>query len=448
MKNNKINDRQLEIILNSIADGVFTIDLKKNITSFNRAAEKITGIPGEQAIGQKCFDVFHASICQSACAIDKTMKSGKQIIDLSLNILNSSGKTIPISISTAVLKDSSGKVIGGVETFRDLSAIEEMRKEIEKQYVYSDIVSKNHEIKKLFEIIPDIAESDSTVLIQGPSGSGKELFARAIHNHSNRKTGPYIAINCAALPDTLLESELFGYVKGAFTDAKNDKPGRFARAENGTLFLDEIGDLSAALQVKLLRVLQEGEYEPLGATRPVKTNARIIAATNKDLNQLLSQGRMREDFYYRINVIKINLPPLSKRREDIPLLVEHFIKKFNMKKNRKIAGITDAVMEFFMEYEFYGNIRELENIIEHSFVLCRDSLITMDHLSADLQKRYKEEKRTSTDSTLKLKEIEKEIILKMLNKHHGNRKKTAAELNINPSTLWRKMKKLGVYYET
>ena len=368
----KKNNDQLQTILNSIADGVFTIDLKKNITSFNRAAEKITGIPGEQAIGQKCFDVFHASICQSACAIDKTMKSGKQIIDLSLNILNSSGKTIPISISTAVLKDSSGKVIGGVETFRDLSALEEMRKEIEKQYVYSDIVSKNHEIKKLFEIIPDIAESDSTVLIQGPSGSGKELFARAIHNHSNRKTGPYIAVNCAALPDTLLESELFGYKKGAFTDAKKNKHGRFTLAENGTLFLDEIGDLSAALQIKLLRVLQEGEFDPLGATRPVKTNARIIAATNKDLNQLLSVGQMREDFYYRINVIKINLPPLSKRREDIPLLVEHFVKKFNMKKNCKIAGVSEEVMEFFMKYDFKGNIRELENILEHSFVLCHN----------------------------------------------------------------------------
>ncbi len=447
MKKSRMDNKHLEIILNSIADGVFTIDHKKNITSFNLAAEKITGIPSEQAIGQKCFDVFHASICQSSCAIEKTMKTGKQIIDLPLNILNINGEKIPISISTAVLKNEDGKIIGGVETFRDLSTLEEMRKEIEKQYVYSDIVSKNHEIKKLFEIIPDIAESDSTVLIQGPSGSGKELFARAIHNHSNRKTGPYIAVNCAALPDTLLESELFGYKKGAFTDAKKNKHGRFALAENGTLFLDEIGDLSAALQVKLLRVLQEREFEPLGATRPVKTNARIIAATNKDLNQLLSQGRMREDFYYRINVIKINLPPLSKRREDIPLLVEHFVKKFNMKKNRKIAGVSEEVMEFFMKYDFKGNIRELENIIEHSFVLCRNQLITMDHLSADLQKTYKEKKIMTADSSQRLKETEKEIILNTLNKHHGNRKKTAAELNINPSTLWRKMKKLGVFYE-
>lgn len=442
----KQNPNQLQTILDSIADGVFTLDLKKNITSFNRAAEKITGIPREQAVGQKCFDVFHASICQDACAIDKTLKTGRQLIDLPLNILNSSGRTVPISISTAVLKDASGKIVGGVETFRDLSAFEEMRKEIKKQYVYSDIVSKNHEIIKLFEILPDIAQSSSTVLIQGPSGSGKELLARAIHNQS-KKTGPYVAVNCAALPDTLLESELFGYVKGAFTDAKANKPGRFALAENGTLFLDEIGDLSSALQVKLLRVLQEGEYEPLGATGPVKSKARIIAATNRDLNQLLAQGRMREDFYYRINVIKLSLPPLSDRREDIPLLVEHFIRKLNMKNNRNIFGVSDEVLEFLMEYEFNGNIRELENILEHAFVLCRGPLITLDQLAPDLQKVCREKNRVRADASLKLVETEKEIILNILNKHRGNRKKTAAELNINPSTLWRKMKKLGIFYE-
>ena len=442
----KKKDDQMGIILDSIADGVFTINTDKIVTSFNKAAENITGIPRDQAVGQKCFDVFHANICQGACAMEKTIKTGRPIIDLPLNILNGSGRTVPISISTAVLEDAKGNIIGGVETFRDLSAMEEMRKEIKKQYKYSDIISKNHEIQKLFSILPDIAESDSTVLIQGPSGSGKELFARAVHNQSNRRKGPYIAVNCGALPDTLLESELFGYLKGAFTDAKKDRPGRFALAKNGTLFLDEIGDLSAALQVKLLRVLQESEYEPLGASKPVKADARIIAATNRDLAQLLSQGRLREDFYYRINVIKINLPPLTKRREDIPFLVEHFISRLNMKKNRRITDVSREVMEFFMNYDFPGNIRELENIIEHAFVLCRGSIITINHLPQELRENCDRPKRETSSATFPIKEAERHIILEALRKHNGNRQNTALELNIDKSTLWRKIKKLGIEY--
>ncbi|MBW2219741.1 MAG: sigma 54-interacting transcriptional regulator, partial [Deltaproteobacteria bacterium] len=220
MKTNWQGDQQIKIILNSIADGVFTIDLEKDITSFNRAAERITGLSADEAIGQKCFDVFHSNICQSNCALEKTLRTGKEIIDLPVNIIDIEGRNIPISVSTAVLNDEKGNIIGGVETFRDLSALEEMRKEILGHYTFQDIISKNHEIYNILKVLPDIAESGSTVLIQGPSGSGKELFARAIHNFSVNKDGPYIAVNCGAIPDNLLESELFGYHKGAFTDAK------------------------------------------------------------------------------------------------------------------------------------------------------------------------------------------------------------------------------------
>jgi len=434
----------MDVILDSIADGVFTIDTEKNITSFNKAAERITGIPRKHAIGQKCFDVLHANICQSACALEKTLKTGKEIIDRPINVLNSESKTIPISISTAVLKDKNGKVIGGVETFRDLSSLEELKKEISKQYTFQDIISKDHEIQKIFDVLPDIAESDSTVLIQGPSGSGKELFARAIHNLSNRKDNPYIVVNCGALPDTLLESELFGYVKGAFTDAKKDKPGRFALAEGGTLFLDEVAELSTALQVKLLRVLQQKEYEPLGVSRPRKANVRIITATNQDLSQLLARGTFREDLYYRLNVIKIELPPLSKRREDIPLLVDHFIHQFNLTKGKKITGISDKSMNLMMKYEFPGNVRELENLIEHAFVLCHGHKIRLEHLPKEFIEQLKEEIIPAVKQADRLKSAEATVIIDVLKKHAGNRTKAAKELGIDKSTLWRKIKKYNI----
>jgi transcriptional regulator with PAS, ATPase and Fis domain len=372
------------------------------------------------------------------------METGKESINLPIDILNSKGYRVPASVSTSVLKDHDGKVIGGVEIFRDLSAMEALRKEVNHQYRFEDIISKNHEIQGIFDILPDIATSGSTVLIEGPSGAGKELFARAIHNLSGKK-GEFVAISCAALPDTLLESELFGYKKGAFSEAKTDKPGRFARGTDGTIFLDEIGDISAALQVKLLRVLQEREYEPLGATATVKTNARIIAATNKTLSQLVARGTFREDLFYRLNVVKLELPPLCERREDIPLLVDGFIQKFNVLKEKEIKGISDKALGILMQYDFPGNIRELENIIEFAFVLCHGDLIESKHLSREIR-NGSDQRRTTTvrDPSSHLEEAEKQTIIEALNRHNAHRGKTAAYLGIDKSTLWRKMKKYGI----
>lgn len=439
-----VDESQLSTILESIADGVFTIDRDWRITSFNRAAERITGIPRRKAIGQKCFDVFHASICQTACALKHTLEKGKEIIDLPVDILNSRGETLPISISTAVLRDQKGKIIGGVETFRDLSAIETLRRELSRQYTFGDIVSKSEYILKILTLLPSIAESNSTVLIQGPSGSGKELLARAIHSLSPRKNGPYVVVSCAALPDTLLESELFGYMKGAFTDAKKDKPGRFALAEKGTLFLDEIGDISPALQVKLLRFLQEKEYEPLGAIKPLKADVRIVTATNKNLSQLVKEGLFREDLYYRLNVVKIELPPLRERREDIPLLVDHFLKRFNLKMNKRIVSVSPEIMDLFMHYDFPGNIRELENAIEHAFVICRGAQIKLEHLPGELINKSKEATIPAHVPKDPLKMAEMQALLRILEKHEGSRKKAAEELGISVVTLWRKLKKLGI----
>ena len=437
-------DRFLSTILDSIADGVFTVDTEWRITSFNQAAERITGVSREEAIGQRCSDIFQASICQTACALKKTMETGQQIIDLPIDVLNSQGKKVPISISTAVLRDKAGKVVGGVETFRDLSAIEELKKEITKRYTYMDIVSKNHRIQEIFAILPDVAESDSTVLIQGPSGSGKELFARAIHHLSFRNEQPYVVVSCGALPDTLLESELFGYVKGAFTDAKRDKPGRFDLAQGGTIFLDEIGDVSPAMQIKLLRVLQEREYEPLGAIAPVKADVRIIAASNKNLAELVEAGSFRQDLYYRLNVVRIELPNLSRRREDIPLLVEHFINVFNLRKGKHIAGVSPEVLEVLMRYDFPGNVRELENIIEHTFVLCRGKQIELEHLPHEISGKLEQRGVPEETAGDPLKDSEARVIRETLRRYNGHRGMTAQALGIHPSTLWRKMKRLGI----
>jgi len=433
-----------KIILDSIADGVFTVDKEFNVTSFNRAAEKITGMNSREAIGRKCFNVFHANICQTACALKETITTGKEFIDVHVNILNLEGNIIPISISTAPLRNDRGKIIGGVETFRDLSAFEALRKEISRQYSVEDIISKNHEIQSIFEILPHIAESDCTVLIQGESGTGKELFARAIHNSSKRKKGPFIAVNCGALPENLLESELFGYKKGAFTDAKKDKPGRFALAEGGSLFLDEVSDLSPLLQAKLLRVLQEKEYEPLGATTTLKADARIIAATNRNLSTMVSQKSFREDLFYRLNIVKMELPSLRKRKEDIPLLVNHFIKKLNLKTGKKIIFVSDHIIRLLMSYDFPGNVRELENIIEHAFVMCQGEKLEVEHLPAEFRESFMTASSTKPSSFHdRFQESEENIIKDALQRNLGNRSATAKELGMHPSTLWRKMKQFG-----
>jgi PAS domain S-box-containing protein len=438
-------DQFFNVILNSIADGVFTTDNDGKITFMNKAGEEITGFSNKESLGRYCFDIFRADICQSRCALKETLKTKKEIINLPATILKKDGQKVPISISTAVLKNERGHIIGGVETFRDLSTIEELKKELFQKYTLGDIISKNHLIHEIFNILPDISESDSTVLIQGASGTGKELFAKAIHDMSRRKRRPFVQVNCGALPDTLLESELFGYVKGAFTDAKKDKPGRFAIAHGGTIFLDEVGDMSPSLQVKLLRILQEKEFEPLGSTSPIKADVRIIAATNKDLSNLVTEGKFRDDLYYRLNVVKIDLPPLSQRREDIPLLIDAFIQKFNAKMGKQITGVSDQALRLLLNHDFPGNVRELENIIEHAFILCRGSRIDLDCLPKEITFGQREINSSTFDKKeTPLQKAEAEVIYNALKRYQGNRVKTAKELAIDRTTLWRKIKRYGL----
>ena len=431
------------IILDSITDGVFTVDENMVITYFNKAAERITGLSKEEAIGQYCFEVMRSNICEKSCALKCSLQTGKDVVDKRVNILREDGKEFYVSISTSPLKDENGKFIGGVETFRDLTSIEELKKQINKSYTFEDIISKNHQMLNIFDTLPIIAQSDSSVLIQGASGSGKELLARAVHSLSNRKKGPFVAVNCGALPDTLIESELFGYLKGAFTDARKDKPGRFALAKGGSIFLDEVESLPLSTQVKLLRVLQEKEFEPLGATVPVKADVRVIAATKENLVKLIKKGTFRDDLYYRLNVVKIELPLLVKKRDDIPILINHFIDKFNKRMGKSIQDISKDVMNILMQYDYPGNVRELENIIEHACVMCQGTRIRKVHLPPELNPKS-EIVVDEEDTRPAIQSFERQLILETLEKNNGNKVLSAKELGLHRSTLWRKMNKYGL----
>lgn len=432
-----------DAILESISDGVFTVDQEWRITSFNRAAEEITGISRTEAIGRLCSEVFRSNMCETGCALRKTLKNGKPIIGRSGYIIDEEGNRIPISLSTAVLKDPSGTVVGGAETFRDLSEVEALRHELEGRFKVGEIVSRSPLMQRLFEVIPSIAKSPSTVLITGETGTGKELMARTIHALSRRSKGPFVALNCGALPDSLLESELFGYKAGAFTGATRDKPGRFSLANSGTLFLDEIGEISPALQVRLLRVLQERCFEPLGGTAPLQVDVRIITATNRDLTELVKAGSFREDLYYRINVVRLELPPLRRRKEDIPLLVDQFITTFNHLHHATVQGITPDALSLLMAHDWPGNVRELENCIERAFVLCPDGMLQIAHLPDELTRHAVRDVQPNSLPDAR-RRLESEAILAALQAHNNNRLAAAKALGMHKTTFFRKIKQLDI----
>lgn len=438
-----MDPKAFELILDSISDGVFTVDHQWRIMTFNQAAETITGISREEAVGRPCREILCSNMCGEGCALKKTMAEGRPYSVASAYIINASRERVPISRSTSLLRDRQGRVKGGVEIFRDLSYIEALRRHIHEGYRMGDIIAKSAAMTKIFELLPRISLSESTVLISGETGTGKGLVARAIHNLSARKKGPYWAINCGALPDTLLESELFGYKAGAFTHATRDKPGYFSLADGGTILLDEIGDTSAAFQVRLLKVLETHEFQPLGGVKKETADVRIIAATNKDLSRLIADDRFRRDLFYRINVVGIHLPPLRHRMEDLPLLAEHFIDKLNRIRNRRVEGLSPEAVAVLMNHEFPGNVRELENIIEHAFVLCREGEIQPDHLPPQLI-RHSRGAMDALASKDPLRAAEVEVILRVLQKNHYDRQAAARDLGIHKTTLFRKIEKLGI----
>jgi PAS domain S-box-containing protein len=428
-----------QLIFNSISDGVFTVDQNCIITSFNRAAEQITGFGARQAVGKHCFDIFRTEICHKQCALKDTLKTRDPVEDVRVSILTREGHEVPIRVTTTLLRDDEDNIVGAVEFFRDVSEIEHLRESLDQKESLKSIVSVTRQMQELVALLPDVAQSECSVLIQGPSGSGKELIAQVVHNLSSRRYGPYIKINCAALPAQLLESELFGFKKGAFTDAKRDKPGQFALANGGTLLLDEITEMDVSLQVKLLRVLNNGEYRPLGSTKTLHTNARIIAATNADLNAAIREGRFREDLFYRINVVSLEVPPLHERPADIPVLVDHFLRVFRKKTRKPIERVSAEALIALRKYRFPGNVRELENAIEHAFVMCHGRQLRLEHLPSHIVSQ-----NGNTNGITADRHSEKDVIAEALQRHRGNRTRAAEELGVHRATLWRKIRMYGL----
>ncbi len=433
------------IILNSINDGVIVIGLDRKIKFANRAALETMGYTQEEIKEfERCRDFMKGECCQGKCLLERTLETGEGVSNYETVIKNRRGIEIPVSVNTALVRDETGKVVGSVEVFRDLSLVKELSGKLQEKFSFGNIVGKNYKMKEIYDILPAVAATKATVLIEGESGTGKELIAQAIHENSPRRDKPFIKVNCAALAEGVLESELFGHVKGAFTGAIHDKPGRFELAHRGTIFLDEIGEIPPSTQVKLLRVLQEEEFERVGGTQRIKVDVRVIAATNKDLAKAVNKGEFRKDLYYRLRVVPIYLPPLRERKDDIPLLISHFLEKFRKEMGKNINNISPRAMEILMDYNYPGNIRELENIIEHAFVLCQGNTILPEHLPKDIQRRDFDIVERVIDESDPLKALERELLLRVLEQTNWRLKDACARLKMSRTTLWRRIKELGI----
>jgi PAS domain S-box-containing protein len=437
-----------QTLFENLAEGIFTINTRWRITSFNQTAEKITGYRREDVLGCFCWDIFHSDLCEAGCPLRTTLETGVSRMDQDVRMLSKEGKHISVLTNTSVVRDRSGTVVGAVESFRALSGLDQQIGEVSvpgNQYL--NIVGNSTQMQQLFAMLADVAASEASVLITGESGTGKELFARALHNQSPRKNGPFIAVNCSALAETLLESEIFGHEKAAFTGAVRSKVGRFELAKGGTLFLDEIGDLKPELQIKLLRVLEERVFERVGGTRLLKLDARIIAATNRDLSKALKDGAFREDLYYRLRTVPLVIPTLRERTEDIPLLVEHFIKRFNQSTGKEVRAVDPKVIKQFMAYDWPGNVRELERVMEYAFVFVKGPVIFTSHLpnlGPGLDQPGAPPPPLAPSSIESEPDRMRQEVIDALKKSGGRREDAAQLLGISRTSLWRRMKALGL----
>ena len=436
----KVSKNYLNNIFNVLNEAVFIYDQNMEIRYFNDAAEKITGHKRKDVIGQKCVTLFDRSLCLNNCALCMAVKEdgSKENIQFQSPFIRRDGARRHGAFNAGLLRKEKDGTIEVLVALTDVTEIERLKQELKDIHSFRNIIGKSPMMKELFEAIRNIAVYDSTILLHGESGTGKELVARAIHHESPRAANKLIKVNCSAFAESLLESELFGHVKGAFTGATRDRIGRFEEACGGTIFLDEIGDLLPKAQVKLLRVLQEKEIERVGDNMTRKVDIRIIAATNKDLLNEVREGRFREDLYYRLNVIPVQLPPLRTRREDVPHLVKHFIANWEGRHRKKICGATDAALSRLMDYDWPGNVRELENAIEYACVKCGSEKIGPDDLPPLLLHASSGTKRK------KRNRVTRESILEALSQTNYNQTRAARLLDLHRITLWRKMKEFDI----
>ncbi len=412
--------------------GVLVIDNNYKIQNMNKAAERITGFKENEAVGKYCYEILRTKNCKDHCP----MKAGSGS-DVSSTFIQD---IITKDNKKKYLKSKIIKVEGHIiEIFTDITREIELEKKLKEKYIFDDIITRYKPLIDILKEFPKIALSNSSVLFEGESGVGKEVFANVLQMLSDRKEGPFIKINCAALPDTLLESELFGYKKGAFTDAQKDKPGYFVLADKGTILFDEISEMSIPLQAKILRAVETGVVIPLGSTKPEKVDVRILAASNKDLLKEVEDGTFRDDLYYRLNVVNVKIPALRDRKNDIPLFVDYFIDHFNLINEKSISGMSDSALKILTNYSFPGNVREMRNIMEHSFIFCNSGMIQTRHLPDYLKKHSSNRKMKEMIQN----EMKKEIV-DALKEARWNQQKAAEILKIDRTTLWRKMKKFDM----
>jgi PAS domain S-box-containing protein len=454
-------ERKLAAILNSLSEAVITVGRDHRIESFNRAAERLVGIREADVLGKDCRGVLRASFgsAQHDCPMGDVSEGGKPRADVDGTLVRADGRIVPVSASWAFFESGTGEVHGFVVSFRSFEEIERIAEERKSRFPFRDIVGKTPRIRRIFDLVEMVKDTDSTVLITGESGTGKGLFARAIHELSPRREKPFVKVNCAALAETLLESEMFGHVKGAFTGAVADKVGRFEAADGGTIFLDEIGEISPALQVKLLRVIQDREFERVGSSRTQGVDVRVIAATNRELREEMRSGRFREDLYYRLNVIPIAVPPLRDRREDIPPLVAHVLKGLRRRGLDRVRAVSPEAMRCLMEYPWPGNVRELENVLERGAVCARGPVLAVGDLAEEVQEQCRPRPATAPTAERETpagaagggpadpdspSPGERELVLRALERHRWNRGAAAVSLGVDRTTLWRRMKRLGI----